>query len=399
MNLLMLLLLFPVIWPFIAKRIWNHKITWTELGLNIFGVVLLVTITYSAGKYGQTVDHEVWNGQITAKERIHDTYEQSYDCNCVESCSGSGSSRSCSTTCSTCYETHYTVEWTADTTAGRNITFDSKDSTWRSVYKSPDPASYVKCKVGEPAALEHRYTNYVQAVPRSLFNDDSNIAEQFAGNVPAYPRVHSFYKINRVLDVGSGLPAAFISQLNTKISESLRLLGPSKQANIIVILTGIDDPTYRYAVENAWLGGEKNDVVFFIGVDKDNKVTWTDTMTWALNSGNELFHVKTRDALKTVEMTPAAITETVSKLVAKHYDRPQMADYEYLADEIDPPTWALVLCLIFAFGGSIGLSILFQRTDVDFFRNSGYTMNRAKMRFNRSTTRFRNTSTNWRKKR
>ena len=85
-------------------------------------------------------------------------------------------------------------------------------------------------------------------------------------------------------------------------------------------------------------------------------------MTWALNTGNELFHVTLRDKLLELgnvnrpEFVPA-ITDTI----ASTYDRPEMADYEYLADEIEVPTWVLWLAAFFAFGGSAGLTFFFHR--------------------------------------
>jgi hypothetical protein len=121
---------------------------------------------------------------------------------------------------------------------------------------------------------------------------------------------------------------------------------------------------YRYAVESAWLGGEKNDIVVFISTADGKTIQWVDVMTWALNSGNELFHVKLRDELKAVPLDADAIhTAIISKTVA-HYDRPQMKDYEYLADEIRPPTWVVVIAMIISFFGSIGLLFVFHRVDL-----------------------------------
>lgn len=370
MNTIWLLLLFPLVWPFIAKRIWDAKITWSELALSVVVVSILTTGTHQLGKYGQTIDYEIWNGVITSKNRDHGTYEQAYDCNCVESCSGSGNSRSCSTTCQTCYETHYTVTWTANSTAG-NMTFDHKDSTWRSVYASPDPTVYKKCEKGQPASRTHKYTNYVQAVPNSLFNDDSKLAEQFAGNIPKYPEVYGFYRLNRVVNVGAKVPPTFVKELNTNINNTLRTVGPKKQVNVVVVLTSIPDPSYRYAVENAWQGGEKNDVVVFIGTD-GNTILWSDVMTWAHNSGNELFHVKLRDGIKATAIDPTAMGDMITSTIWKHFDRPEMAAYEYLQDEIEPPLWVLCIAIFFSIGGPLFGSWLFHRTNIDFFKNVRY---------------------------
>jgi hypothetical protein len=197
-----------------------------------------------------------------------------------------------------------------------------------------------------------------------LFNN-KDASDLYAGKIPNYPRVHSFYKINRVLNVDAKVPGELIKTINGQLNEELKALGASKQVNIVVILTEIDDPSYRYAVENAWLGGEKNDVVIFVGLD-GTTITWADVMTWALNKGNELFHVKMRDGIKELgTLSAGEFTSTVTSLIAKHYDRPQMKDFEYLEEAIDPPTWVIFLSIFLAIGGSISLSVLFHYKEVD----------------------------------
>lgn len=349
------ILLGPLAWLFFVKYFLRYTFSWKELGVSVVVVTILVTATIQLGKFGMTRDTEVWNGWVAEKVRDHGTYEQSYSCNCTTDKKGNRS-------CSTCYETHYTVDWFANTTVGK-ITFKSLDSTFRSVYNKPDPLRYTQCKVGEPAAIEHGYTNYVQAVPNSLFHDNSK-AFDYADKIPNYPRVYDHYRFNRVINVDSAIPTAQVNELDRNLDNVLKLLGASKQANIIVILTEIDDPTYRYTVENHWQGGEKNDIVIFIGLD-GTKITWVDIMTWALNSGNEMFHVKMRDGILAMEeFNVSKLTPFITKTITETYDRPEMAEYEYLADEIDPPTWVIWLALFFAFGGSAIATYFFHKHEL-----------------------------------
>lgn len=354
------ILLVPMAWLLTMKFVLRTTFNWKELAISLVVVSIMVVATIELGKYGMTQDTEVWNGKVASKDRIHGTYEESYSCNCTSSTDSKGNRTE---TCQTCYRTHYTVDWIAKTTVG-NVTFKSLDSTWRSVYNTADPVRYKQCKVGEPAAIEHSYTNYVQAVPNSLFHDASSIAEQYAGKVPAYPRVYDFYKYNRVINVDSKIAANDVGDLNRNLNNVLKLLGATKQANIVVVLTEIDDPSYRYAIENAWQGGEKNDVVVMIGLDGET-ITWVDVMTWALNSGNEMFHVTMRDNILAMkEFNVAGLTTVIPEVITKLYDRPHMADYEYLADEIDPPTWVIWLALFFAFGGSAILTYVFHKHEI-----------------------------------
>lgn len=371
------ILLVPFIWFFIAKYWLRHTFTWPELGLSMLIITVGVSVMWFTGKYGKTHDVEVWNGQIMSKARHHDTWIESYSCNCSTRCSG-GKTSSCTTTCQTCHRTHYTVNWSAVSTVG-SINFQHLDSLSSGVYATPDPAVYTGCKVGEPASMEHSYVNYVKAVPESLFNNKSEtVAQQYIGRIPTYPPVHSFYRFNRVINVGASVPSSVVTDLNNFISNELRALGPAKQVNIIVVLTSIKDPSYRYAIENAWLGGKKNDVVVFVGLDQMN-IVWADVMTWALNTGNEMFHVKLRDdilELKTLDPTtfvPVLVTD-----VTKLYDRPHMKDFQYLEDQIEPPTWVIVLVWLFAIGGSIGLTVYFHKNDLGGSNNAQYRTRNTK---------------------
>jgi hypothetical protein len=360
MENLLILLLFPLAFPFIAKRIWHTTINWTEMVIQIIGVSVLVTIVWQLGIYGQTVDVEVWNGKVTKKEVNDGHYLQSYSCNCRTVSCG----KDCSTTqCDTCYEDHYTRSYDGYSTVG-DWTFDSIDTTSKLRRDSfGPPASYTNCVVGEPASRAHTYTNYVQAVPESLFHDDGAI-NTYADMVPAQPKVHGFYKFNRVMQVGVNYPHA--KQLNDLLNDALKTLGPSKQVNPLVLITNITDPSYRYAVERKWLGGEKNEATLFIGVD-GTKIIWVDVMTWALNKGNELFHVKLRDSVKALGTIddPNVLSAIVVEHIETLYDRPHMKDFEYLAEAVEPPTWVIILSIILAIGGSIGASFAFHKYEVE----------------------------------
>jgi hypothetical protein len=343
--------------PFGAKIFLNSTINFQEIGLHCLIVFIVVTSVWNLGKWSQTDDTEIWNGEVISKHRDHDTYEDPYDCMCTSDSDGNSS-------CMTCYETRYTVDWYAKTTLG-TITFDKEDSAWRSVYNTPDPTAYKTCKTGQPVSSSRKYINYIKAVPQSLFHENVD-PKAFIGKIPTYPSIHHFYQVDRVINIDSKVSPLEVAILDSGLDNMLKTIGPNKQANIIVILTEIDDPSYRYAVEQHWLGGKKNDIVIFIGLD-DKKITWVDIMTWALNSGNELFHVTLRDEIKkqkTLEVVN--IQPIIAKSIMDLYDRPQMKDYEHLSEEITPPTWVIVIAMILAYMGSLGLVWFFHRTDINF---------------------------------
>ena len=361
MNLdyLLLFLLFPMAWPFIAKKIWSQTINWAEMGLHFAIPVVLITAVYFAGSYGATADTEIWNGQVTDKRVVDGKYVRTYQCRCRTVSSGSGSNRTTRTVCDTCYEDRYTRKYQGFSTVG-NWTFDSIDTTSRSRRNSfGPPASYVNCRIGEPASREYGYTNYIRAVPESLFNREAGLnLEQFADMIPTYPEVYGFYKINRVLPVGVNMPNA--GAINSQLNEALRTLGPDKEANIIVVVVNTDNPSYRYALEEAWIGGKKNDVIVIVGAPNFPQISWVDTITLGNNAGNSLMTVTMRDTLLNHGTIDNVFAEHIIRTIRELFDRKAMEDFAYLKDEIDPPTWVVIVSLILGIGGSLGLTLLFH---------------------------------------
>jgi hypothetical protein len=202
-----MLLLVPIlIVPWIAKVLWPHEIKFHEIAITSGISAIILMVVYAAGHIGQTSDVEIWNGEITAKTRVQGSYVRTYDCRCRQQCTGTGNSRSCREVCDTCYEDRYTVSWTARSNIG-DFSIKHLDTTSRSVWLTPDPQRYVEIQVGDPASKTNGYTNYVKAVPESLFHAKLALTHQFANKLPPYPaQIYDFYKINRVLPVGVNVP-------------------------------------------------------------------------------------------------------------------------------------------------------------------------------------------------
>lgn len=353
------LLLFTLPIPWIAKLIWPHKIKWPELAATAAINFILVSGLYFAGTAGMTSDREIWNGEITSKTRSHGHYLRPYPCNCRTVCSGSGQNQTCSTHCDTCYEDRYTVNWSAQSTIGE-FTLEHLDRGSKSVYKTPDPARYTSTQVGDPCSREHAFTNYIKAVPESLFHANPTLMQQFAGMVPEYPgKIYDFYNIDRVLSVG--VPVPQMATWNRELAKTLRKLGPAKQANAIIVFVKTNDPGYIHALERAWLGGKKNDIIVVIGSTSYPKIDWVNVSSW---SKAELFKVQLRDDILALgEIKRTEILQLVDKHTTAGYIRRNMSDFEYLKDEIEPPMWLTILAALVGILFSLGASFFFYRED------------------------------------
>lgn len=362
----------------VLVRKWVKDLTLLQIiGSTAIGLLISASLTagmFYLGTGSKTSDVEVLNGAVVSKERDHGFYLRPYECRCsyVQSCSGSGSNRSCYSRreCDTCYEDRYTVTWSCDSTIG-SFQIEHLDTTSRSVYNTPDPERYTIIKNGDPVSRTHGYTNYIKAVPETIFRPaQEQLRLQYAGQLPAYPdNIFDIYRINRVVPVGVTIPN--LKEWNEKVSQALTVLGPLKQANIVIVITNIEDPNYFYALQDAWLNGKKNDVIVVISAPQfPGKAGWVNIMS--LTKDN-IFQVKLRDRLLALDaLTVDAVVGEISTEIRTTFQRREMSEFKYLEAEIDPPTWVMVLCMILNFGAYIGFWIfIFTHRDTGTYGRFG----------------------------
>lgn len=327
--------------------------------LLVFVIGMLITVAAFLISSGvQTHDTEIWNGKIIDKNRIHGEYQRSYSCNCREVCSGSGQNRSCSTSCDTCYEDRYTVTWGCNSTVGE---YEIAKEDWgnRRVYDLPNPKRWLEIEPGQPVAKAMSYTNYVQAVPQALFTPSpASLTEKFKGLIPAYPDTpFDFYKINRFFS--PGISVTDVGKWNEDISEMLKDRGPSKQVNVVIVAVKTGDPNYEFALRTAWDNANKNDVVVLMGAPEWPKINWVRIITW---SKSEIFKVELRDTIQSLNVANREqVIPAIAAQIDKNFVRRSMKEFKYLENEIDPPSWVLMVLVVLQLISAAVITILVER--------------------------------------
>lgn len=364
MENLLILLAFPLAWPWIAKRIWHTDVTWQEMILNIVIVVAVSTAVWMLGKNYVTADVEIWNGQVTGKEKEWVHCSHSYSCNCRTDSRGNRS-------CDTCYEHANDWDWTVETTAG-DFTIDRIDRRG-----SQEPPRWTAVEVGHPVAKAHTFTNYVKAVPQSLFNPNQQALSKYGAEVPGYPSgVYDYHYVDRVLSAGVNIPN--VNEWNRSLALMLRELGPAKEVNVIIVVTKNADPMFEYALQGKWLGAKKNDVVVILGTPNYPEIQWVRVVSW---TDNQLFKVQLRDDLQDLKVVDQnKVLGIIDTNIRKSFVRKQMRDFEYLESEILPPDWVIGVAVAIAVIGSILLSVFFMFYDVDLTRSNNIIMRRGSYR-------------------
>lgn len=263
------------------------------------------------------------------------SHTESYDCNCREVCD------------------HFQDYWWAlDVSTGDRVTVDSCEPN-----RSRVPSAWTNAYIGEPAAVEHGYTNYLLADPDSVFDHRDDDADY--SDVPAPPGVFGLYRINSAINLNTRMP---LDEYNPQLMAVNDTLGARKQVHIGVIATDRTDPAWAEHVEEAWLHGKKNQIVFVLGAPNGTDIEWARAFSFSRIPRIEVATLHdmpgkrltdTRDVLGFIEDT-----------VETNFHRTHMSEYEYLASAAKPPTWLLVLLYIIGIGGSLGLSAVFHVNDV-----------------------------------
>jgi hypothetical protein len=303
-----------------------------------------------------THDVEVLNGRVTGKTKDEVSCSHSYECNCYDSCStDSKGNTSCTRICSTCYEHDYDIDWNVSTSIGWNVNIDRVDRQGLVA-----PTRWKKVIIGEPITLSHSYTNYVKASPDSLFRRQG-LVEKYAKSIPPYPgEVYDYYRLDRLVTVGATIPER--EQWNKHLSEVNADLGIRKQVNMVLVVT-VDAPEeYFYALEQAWIGGKKNDAVLVVNTDSAGKITWTNVMAW---TDNKLFQVELRDKVNAIgTLDRERVIQEFAKAVDTLYVRKPMKDFEYLSAQVKPTFGQWLFAMGFGLVLSIGLGIFFLKNDM-----------------------------------
>lgn len=346
MNSLWLLIL-PTAIILVAHYIWPSKITIAEALVVGLACAVLIVGAYFGVIYANRADTEIRNGEVLSKHKVSVPCEH-----CRQVCTGSGKHRSCITVCD-----HFTdYDWLVKTTAG-DFTVARVDRQG-----SREPPRFSAVQIKEPVSLEHSYQNYVLAAQQSLFAR-SQVDEHWQARIPRYPRVYDYHRLNRVITHGVTFPGQ--EALNTRLNAELRALGPRKQINLIVVVTPYPQE-FSIALENAWVGGKKNDVVVTYGVDNQLNIQYIRAFTFARSSGNEHLVVNLRDNLGALKdlRDPEAHARVLLDTVTQHYVRKPMSDFEYLAAESEPSVFAIaMISLMGLVAVIIGLIIAYMRDD------------------------------------
>ena len=335
MSHLILLLLIPAVMGGLAHLLLNASITKKEY-LLLVGIGSTAAVGgFFLARWGALQDTELWNGRIT--EKLHGSEGC---CHCRQVCAtctdSKGQSYSCR--CHTVCDHSHDLYWALAVNTGDRLTIESCEPPWASA-----PNAWTNAYVGEPAAVPHGYTNYLLADPDSLLRQEGGADGERAAGVPPYPNGYGFYKVNRFVQfAGAPTNPEVAAKWRAALDELNADLGAKLQVNIVALATTTNDWTVAKAVEAAWIYGKKNDLIFVLGVPDGKTIAWAEVVTI---SRVEALRLATREKLRGLPIDAVRTLDGVLRgLVADHWHRTPMSEFEYLASAASPSgPWLVAL--------------------------------------------------------
>lgn len=309
----------------IAGIIYFQKADWLALPIIVIPAFLILWGFYGLAAWSKTQDTEVWNGQVQSKSRNEVSCSHSYRCMCYYTTDSKGNSEE---HCSTCYEHSYDVDWDVDTDLGR-WHIQRLDSQGLD-----EPPRWTSVQVGDPVSEARTFTNYIKGADFSLFySDPESASAKWKALIPTYPdEAYDYWHIDRVLQVG--FKSTDLDNWNAFVQNTLKDIGPQKQVNAVVVMVNSSDTSFAEALNRAWLGGKKNDVIVILGTPHYPAVEWVRVLSWTPNS---IFKVELREKLESLgRADPVMVTGIMRAEILSQFHRRHMKDFEYLTREIVP---------------------------------------------------------------
>jgi hypothetical protein len=358
-------MLIPVATAVILYKKFQHKTLWWEFLIPVVASVLLILGSKALIEHAQTRDTEYWGGVLKRAEYYEDWNER-VPCTHQNSCTCNNKDGSCTSFHG--YQHSYDVDYhppywqiidSNRITVGVNdVKFQQlcqrfENRTFKDLgrdYHTNDGDMYFTVwreneETLTPVTTAHTYENRV-AVSDSVFNFPEVDPKDYG--LFEYPRITQFYWCPSILGGGDATRGEALRKLNNWNAK----LGAPCQVRMLILIFQDQPLQAGFDQESYWKGGNKNEFVVTIGVDKNNRVQWCHPFSWTEVEGLKIDvrqHVVEQEQLNLEELVDWMVPQ-----VQKRFERKQFADFDYLT--IEPPGWAIFLVFCLVGGINFGIS-------------------------------------------
>jgi len=370
--------LIPILSTVVLLLFWGKRIAWWELCIKFAVVFLVILCAKGCSTAFLTDDDEYWS--YKAVEVWHeDEWDEWITKTCTEeyACGtdSKGNTKYCTRTYDCSYRDYHPDEYyfVDDYGSQHSITkseYERYRDLWgnnsfvemnRDFYHLDGDAHKSKWD-GKRTSIkvfvdQHSYENKVMA-SKNVFNFEKIEPEEAKKRgLFEYPASQGSYRPS-VLKTSVW---SWGSSFNADADYTNAMLGPKKQVRLWYVIFQ-DKPSITGRWQEAyWQGGNKNEFVVCMSLDKNSKVQWCHVFSW---TDNKYPVVKVQHLISDQKVfDPIATNLKIEQILQNEFERKHFKDFSYL--EIEPTTGAIVWSYIFVLLFTIGISIWIVKNDID----------------------------------
>lgn len=361
---------------FVMYHFFKQHLVWWEVIPPIFLSIMFGLICKFGTETALTRDYE-YHGGWAVKVENQKAWTEWYTVTVTDYCTKNGKREVCGSHTETRYR-HHPETWDLKDSNGYEISIDNMHynelkNLWKNEveevghsrdwhHSSGDGRFYYSNwnhadETFVPVTTGHSYTNKVQASKKSLFH----FVEVKKNEVKEYglielPEIYSYYKMQYISGNGPKYTEA-----STKLEKLNAALGRKKQVQMRIIVFNNQPIEAALKQEAYWQGGNKNEFIVCVGVDKNYNVKWSHVISW---TPVELLKIKVRDYSRSIgKLDLEKIVDYMGEEIDKSFERKHFKDFDYLQIEI--PTWVSVLCFFLCLASTIGIDYWAINNDID----------------------------------
>lgn len=348
-------LLIPILAVIVGWVLFKKEIVWWELFIPTAGSILFILISYYSMKTYTLSDTE-YNGFIVTEARYYEAYETWVKKTCSRTYStGSGKTRTTHTVYYDCSYCDYNSErYTIIDTKGNEIDvslakYNSLMKQWRGKPKfvelnrdidyrggcGKDGDMYFftwdkQAHTSETTTYEKSFTNILKSNHSAFNYPDITEEEAKKANLYEYPEINGYNYQTSVL----GLENTKIKNKwgFTKTLDHINgAYGSQYKVKVFTIFFKNKDINTAFLQEAYWDGGNQNEIVVCIGVDKYGKFEWVKPFSWC---DNKRVLIDIREELMSANNPNAKVFhQTYYNAIRTHWKFKSFKDFNYLSFE------------------------------------------------------------------
>jgi hypothetical protein len=377
-------LIIPVLAAFFMYKYLKRSIVWWEMVIPLLSSILIIFILKFSVQTSMVSDTEYWGSMVT-RARYYESWTTwvTKTCSYTTTCCCDSKGQNCQT------QTHYYDCSYCDENSAYWMAYDNNGNSWRisqSYYESlkrkwNTSASFIELsrdidyshgcgddgdayeiawdsrpESAEPAVTEHGYTNKVQASHSAFKMEHVSKKESKSLGLYEYPGLYNYYRQKVVMGLDSfNVDRAAIQQ---KYEYFNGVNGPQYKAKLFILLFHNKPISIVEKQQAFWDGGNKNELVICIGLNKDLKIDWVKPFSW---TDNKRVLVDCREDIAELDTLNFDGMYDILQINVQKFKYKNFEDFNYL--KIDLPGWCLWLAYLLTLLVTSGVSLWAIRND------------------------------------